>query len=504
MQVHLRLGSPSASLSRYARSIEKDFRERWVPSQVGELEKALREACVVVGGDFHAYAQAQRAHVRILRDLVGARPVVLVLECLAPQHESVAADFLSGRISESKFLTKVDWVKSWGFPWEHYRPLFELARDRGFVLRGLNNTSQGDLKKRDAWAARRLIDLQREFPDSLVYSVIGEWHAARAHLPKRLGLSLKDKRSVVVIFQDAENLYFKLALKQMESQVEWLKASHNRFCFMVSPPWVKWQSYLMYLEQAYDRDLQEDLTMDYTDQVLSLVELLESDLKIQTKKSRIQVYCPNSHRSLTRLRMSLPRHLAKALAYHLEHDLSFFLPEKDWLYLSRSTINHAAALAGQFVHAHLCRRKSNLWNVPKDFLPLIWVEAVAFFFSKWINPKRKADSLESIRLQLQARSPNDRGRAALLLSLDHRLSEVLWVQTGRMRNRRFKVRQKEAYIEGARIVGSMPGERLFQKVRSGTIPLPKLMSYLKIKLEGENFAKFYWQLIRELEIDQSI
>jgi hypothetical protein len=273
---------------------------------------------------------------------------------------------------------------------------------------------------------------------------------------------------------------------------------------MVSPPWMKWQSYLMYLEQAYDRDLQEDLAIDYTDHVVSLIELLETDLKIQTKKSHVQVYCANSQTSLARLRLSLAKKHGRALVYHLEHDQSFFVPQKNFLYLSRPTINHASALAGQFMHAHLSRRTRTLWNLPKDFLPLIWTEAVGFFFSKWINPKRKAETLENIRMRLAANHPEERGRKALLLALDHRLSEVLWVKTGRLRRTNYKPRDMNAYLDGARIVGSMLGERLFQKVRSRTISLPKLMSYLRVDVDGGNFNKFYWKLIREIEHDQSL
>jgi hypothetical protein len=287
--------------------------------------------------------------------------------------------------------------------------------------------------------------------------------------------------------------------------VELLKTSGNRFCLMVSPPWMKWQSYLMFLEQAYDRDLQEDMVaIDYTDHVVSLIELLENDLKVKVKKSHVQVYCPNSKGSLARLRLSLPPRQERALVYHLEHDRSFFIPQKGWLYLSIPTINHATSLAGQYVHAQLCRRQRILWNVPEDFLPLIWVEAIGFFFSKWINPKRKAETLESIRLQLAARHPKEQGRRALLLALDHRLSEVLWVQTERMRQLRFKPRDMAAHLDAARIVGSMLGERLFQKVRSRTVSLSKLMSYLSINVDGPEFGKTYWQLIREVEHDQSL
>jgi hypothetical protein len=501
-QVGMRLGPMAGPLRQYAKSIEQDFRGRWTPATPGQLDAALKKGKIALGADFHAYSQSQRAHIRLLRDHVSHARVVLALECLSHQYDRSIEDFLRGRISESRFLEKVEWEKNWGFPWEHYRPLFELARDRGFTVRGLGHSGSGDLHRRDKWTAQRLLKLHKQEPDALIYVVIGEWHLAASHLPRLLRSSLKKASDVVVLFQDVEPLYFKLA--KAESSTELLQSAGGKFCLMVSPPWMKWQSYLMYLEQAYDRDLQEDLAIDYSDHVVSLVELLENDLKIETKKSRIQVYCPNSRTSLARLRLTLPGKYARTLVYHLEHDLSFFLPERDWLYLSRPTINHASALAGQFVHAHLCRRQRTLWNLPGDFLPLIWAEAVGFFFSKWINPKRKADNLDSIRLQLAARRPKDQGRMALLLALDHRLSEVVWVQTGRLRRARYKPRQAAAYLEASRMIGSMLGERLFQKVRSRTISLPRLMSYLRIKVEDKDFAKFYWQLIRELEHDQSL
>ncbi len=503
-QVQLRLGPLSPPLRRYAKNLDIDFKGKWQPGTAADLDRALHKARIAMSGDFHAYAQSQRAHFRLLRDHVGARPVVLALECLAPKHEAACADFLRGEISEAEFLTAVDWEGDWGFPWEGYRPLFELARDRGFEVRGIGRSGRATLSKRDAETAGRLLKLAALNPQALIFGVIGEWHLAEAHLPRRLRAKFKTAGEVLVFHQDVERLYFKLAQKNKESSIEILKAPRDRYCLMVSPPWMKWQSYLMYLEHAYDRDLQEDLSIDYSDHVASLIELLEKDLRVSLPKAHVQVYSPNSKTSLSRLRLSLSRKQEKALLYHLENGQSFFLPLRSWLYLSRPTINHASALAGQFVHAQLCKRQRPLWDMPGDFLPLVWVEAAGFFFSKWINPKRKAETLESIRLQLAAKHPRDRGRRALLLALDHRLSEVLWVRTGRMRHARFKARETAAYLDAARIIGGMLGERLFQKVRSRTISLPKLMSYLKVSVEGPGFAKFYWKLVGEIDHDQSL
>lgn len=501
-QVRMRLGPLPKTLSRYARSLENDFIKGWRASSFADLDRALKRGKIVLSADFHAYAQSQRAHYRLLRDHVHGRTVILALECLTPRHEKVAAAFLSGEISEQEFLQQVQWDKNWGFPWEGYRPLFELARDRGFQIRAVGGN--GTLKSRDAWAGARLLRFQKEQPESLIFVVMGEWHLASAHLPKILRRKLRAPGDVLVVHQDVERIYFRLAQKDKENIVDVLKAPGDRYCLMVSPPWMKWQNYLMYLEHAYDRDLQEDVAVEYSDHVASLIELLETDLRIETRKAQVQVFSPSSKTSLARLRASLPRKQVKALVYLLEHDQSFFVPQKSWLYLSRPTINHASGLAGQFVHAQLCRRQRALWDLPNDFLSLIWVEAVGFFFSKWINPRRKAETLDSIRLQLAAQHPRDRGRRALLLALDHRLSEVLWVKTGRLRQSQFAAREVTAYLDASRIVGHMLGERLFQKVRSRTISLAKLMSYLKVNVDGPGFDQFYWRLVREIEPDQSV
>lgn len=502
-QVQVRLGPLTPALRRYAQGLDGEFRGAWRPSSDAQLSVALRRARVVLGADFHAYSQSQRAHVRLLRDQMDERHVILALECLTSDHDEVVRRFLKGQISESRFLEEIDWSKSWGFPWEHYRPLFELAKDRGFEIRGMNPPHTENLRQRDQWMARRILQWRSQNPDALIYVIVGEFHLAQNHLPRLLRSRGLLASELMLLFQDVESLYFKLAKNRREGSVEVLKGASNRFCLMVSPPWMKWQSYLIYLEHAYDRDLQEDPAIDYTDHVTSLIKILENDLKIQIKKSAVQVFCPNSRTPLSRLKASLPKKFSRILLYHLEHDLSFLVPERDWLYLSRATINHASALAGHFVHAQLCRRKRTLWNQPQDFLPLIWTEAIGFFFSKWINPKRKSDTLESIRLQLAARQPSDRGRQALLLALDHRLSEVVWVQTGRTRSSGYKPRDKFAYVEASRIIGTMLGERLFQKVRSGAISLAQLMSYLKFNIDQKEFNDFYWRVVREIDKDQS-
>src|SRR5262249_10564184 len=150
------------------------------------------------------------------------------------------------------------------------------------------------------------------------------------------------------------------------------------------------------------------------------------------------------------------------------NDRSFLLPAKGLVYLSSPTLNRAAHMAGEDLHACLSGRRAPLWNGMDDWEALLWVESVGVFFSKWINPKRKARDLALL-------SPKDRGRSALQLALDQRMSDVVWVKTGRRRAVRAIPRRRLDILEGARILGSQLGERLFHAVRGGEISAAQIV-----------------------------
>ena len=48
----------------------------------------------------------------------------------------------------------------------------------------------------------------------------------------------------------------------------------------------------------------------------------------------------------------------------------------------------------------------------------------------------------------------------------------------------------------------MLGERLFQAVQSRRLRLSLLMSWLKVDVEADDFAEFYWKLIEQLETER--
>lgn len=499
-QVFERLGRPSSSLSRYAKQLVGEFRGRWRAVASEELIQAVIASDVVFGSDFHAHAQSQRAHVRILRAMPRGRKVVLALECLCAEDQADIDAYAAGELDEAEFLRSVNWADTWGFPWEHYKPIFDIARQNQYRILGLSrraDVKNGTLSARDDHMAADIAEMQANHEGALIYAMVGELHLAHAHLPEAWGQLMPDSRATIV-YQDAESLYFRLAKQARDQSVDVLR-NGERFCLMVSPPWVKWQSYLTYLEQTYDRDLDDEGSIDYSDYIKSLVELLAKDLKLQISTSQLQVYTPAAKETLRLFKKKLNRRLWGPLLKFLEDDRSFILPRQGLIYLSNPTLNRAASLAGEFLHAELSGRSEPAWTADRSLESMIWIEAVAFFFSKWINPKRKSERHENLQFQLSMRSPRDQGRKALLLALDQKMSEIVWVKTGRRRSRPLRRSHLMNRVEASRILGSMLGEQLFLSFRRGEIKTSELLEWLRHPVDDPQFDLFYWRLLKRLK-----
>ena len=62
----------------------------WFPVQRSELIDDILKSEIIIGGDFHAFAQSQRTHLRIIRSLKKLdRPLVLALECFESSHQNI-------------------------------------------------------------------------------------------------------------------------------------------------------------------------------------------------------------------------------------------------------------------------------------------------------------------------------------------------------------------------------------------------------------------------------
>lgn len=498
--IEKRFGTEALRIAGYSEKYEAEFKKNGTISSWSELLKKSLRAEFLLGADFHAFRQAQRVHLRFLRRWPKGKPLTLALEVFDEDHQPFLDLYLKGRLSETAFLEAVTWVKRWGFPWEHYRPLLELAKAKGFRVIGINSKAGRGLKglkKRDQVAAKILTQSFERNPMAH-YVLVGELHLAESHLPAEIR-RLSQNAKILKIHLVSDESFFRLAKRGLDAHVDVLRLGKNDFSLVTSPPWVKWQTYLLFLENNFDLDLDEG-GVDFTDHVLALLQVLRNDLMIkkwQPSLNEIDVRLP-AYEEVSGLHFNGLSNQEQALVEQmLTANEGLFLPPHTFL-ITQATVNHTADLAGQFLHFHLSGAKELSWNVPAQIQCQIWREAIGFFCSKLINPKRRAPTLHDLQMQVDVFETGT-GREAVLIALDIRLKEMASLHHKRVFRDPMRPRRRVSYLIAARFLGAVLGERLFAGYESGHFPLNYMVDLMKVNPESKKFSQFYWSILRRLE-----
>lgn len=505
--VRLHLGHDGEDFGIYSENYEREFKRTWGVSDKNAFLRSVENTRIVVSGDFHSHPQSQRSHLRFLREFVkrGETPVV-GLECVESKYQTTLDLFLESKISEQVFLEKIKWVEHWHFPWLSYKPIFDFAKKHKLKALALNRFFKAPhsqtLKQRDLHAGRVIgkfwenAKSKNERP--ILFVIFGNLHLAKDHLPR--SIAHFSEINPVVLFQDSESLYFKLAKKGLEHSVDFLRASDSRYCVMNSPPWVKWQSYLMYLEAEHDLDLsEEEGGIDFTDHFRRYLDVICSDLKLNSMKFiDLQVFTPseNEHalKRILKAQGLNPNQMLLA-KWLLENDRGFVLPGAGLVVLTRLTVNHFSGLVGEYIHGKISGYKLPPWTFPKNLIAALWIQAVGFFLSKLINHKRKSMQLADLQLRLKAMQPKDQGRKVLALALRHRLYELTGNRTALFKKKSGKDWE---YMEACRILGAMFGEKLYLAYRNQNLRLEEIQNFLSWDIYAKDFEAKYLKLARKI------
>lgn len=502
-QVQSLVGETPRLLGNYQANYEKEFRRRWKASSREELIERLRASRLILLADFHALRQSQRAQLRILRALKLKSGSVLAVEFFESKSQRKIDQFMNGKLSEKDFLKSIQWHRRWGFPWENYRPIIRWAQKHSVRVVGLNEWSEDrssrTLQKRDAAAAKKIVEQLRRFEKNQMVVIFGDWHLAKPHLPKQLEKHLSSSLDMVRVFQNAEKIYFQLLEKEMDLTTDVVRLDRDSFCLISVPPWVKWQNYLMDLEQQTDRELSEPEGLDYSDYVDKYLHVLSEDLSADSLVGSHSVYTARDDMVWNKIHEHFSLSKAKWIEKLIEESRSFYLPEIQLAYLGRLSVNSAASLAMAILYSTLSQLKEYPWTMPEDFQKLVWLETMLYLGSKLINPKRKTETLADIKVALASRNPQDQGREALQLALAQKMYELIWMNQGRKARVFPRPKRKKSYREAAQLLGGILGEKLFNGYRRKLVGLNTLQKYLRYPMGSSEFSYFYLETVEFIE-----
>lgn len=510
-QVRYRLGEDTPELAKYRKNYDMEFKRKWAAVANDELWAQIGRSQVLMMGDFHALHQSQKAQLRILRHIPRERKQVLAVEFFEASDQDKIDRFLAGRLTERDFLREIQWQSRWGFPWEHYRPLMRWAQKHKISVYGLNKTYKKrtavTLKSRDEFAGKKISELVRKNPHHLIVVIYGDLHLAQEHIPieieKHMGSDFMKK--VLRLFQNSERIYFQLLNKDIEATTDLVRIKQNSYCLMSVPPWVKWQNYLMYLEQTYDMELIEgdddadSDVLDYTDHIGRYVKVISDELGLKISTANLSVYTAQDETFWEQLRAEYNVSQLSWIQILIAEGVSFYLPEVKFAFLGRGTVNHAAALAMRYIHAELSGTKRLLSQVSDDFLSLIWVEGIAYFGSKIINHKRKSDTIADIKASLSSRGEGGFVKEAMQLALSQKMHELMVMSGGKIQRPRMKMKKKWSYLLAAELLGGMLGERMYSGYSKKILASSTILNLLQKPFDEEAFRVAYYDLVEVIE-----
>lgn len=501
-QVSLRLGEESSGLAKYRQTYERGFRKKWLASSKKEVLKALQGAPLVFMGDFHALQQSQKAHLRILKSLKNPAQWVVGLECVEARHQKVLDQYLAGKISEREFLKGCEWKKNWGFPWDHYRPIFRWLAKHKVRAVGLNmktnKRSAQTLKDRDRFAAEVIEKVRSQYPEHSIFVIFGDLHLAENHLPleikKKSGKEILDR--AIFLYQNNERVYFQMLEKGLDLELDVVRFNQNTFCLQNVPPWVKWQNYLLFLEESYDLELGDE--SDYTDHVAQYVRLISDDLGQEVGVNHFSIYSLKDQTFWDKLEDRLNPEEIKFCEMLVGAGRSFYWPEASVGLLARPSVNNASELAIGVYAATLSGYRKWPHRFPEQFHQLIWLEAVHYFGTKLVNPKRKTNTLADIKRELAFKA-TPQSQEALQLALSQKMMELVQL-SGRHRQRQLqKPKRQSSYLDAGRILGGMLGEKLYFAHRSKLLSTRNLLTLIGKNPEAEKFHDVYLEILELAE-----
>ncbi len=482
---------------RYA----KELAQPWRSISKSFLYDGLAHADVILLGDFHALQQSQRGHLRILREWPQPEQLVLAVEFFQARHQKVIDLFMKGKLSEPHFLEKIAWEKSWGFPWEHYKPIIDWAKKNRVAVFGINwglrQTKMNSIKTRENFSAVCIGKIHHRFPQRKICVIYGDLHLSKTQLPSSLRKQEDLKKlKIIRVFQNDEPLYFKALSHGLESKLEHIQFKSGDFCVQSVPPWIKWQSYMLFLEKNFDRQIDEfDGDVDHTDHVAKLVQFLSDEFKVRLKGSNLAVYSADDTHVYAKIRQHLTKREWKVVQRWITEQRTFYIPELESGYLGRVTVNHTATLAGEYFHAFLSKRKYIHFNGQKDFERQIWIQAMAYLGSKVINHKRKTNSIEDLRKSLLTGEAKDSNRKVLLLALHQKVREISFLTNGHLIPLKRSKIEDLVYVDAARLLGSMLGDKIYTLYRTKKWKPIDLLVLMQTSLEDEDFKSKYYKIL---------
>jgi len=401
---------------KYLREFNEAFRNYDSLLSSEQMQHALHAADVVLIGDYHALAAAQRYAASLIeqRALAGDRPIVLGVETIFARDQHILEEWWRREIDETELRQRIRFDLDWGYDWAPFYELLMAARDHAEGVYGLDCMPREDLRKigaRDRHAAAKIAEIRQRHPNAVIFVLFGESHLAPGHLPAALRQTMPGEKSLTVL-QNIDALYWGAAGERVD-KIEGVRVNDDVVCVFNATPLEKYESYRLFLDQ-WSRC---DDAPDFAPTIYNLIDSLARFLEINrysphngTQPKFLVDMLPEvyggasgstSDAMLRRIlsRKGMGETEREALLGSVAERGSAYLAPVNAFYVREFQMIHAAEDAARFLH-QACqglprrisgdKKEGDSRTTVDDFYARVIEHAVAYFGSRVVCPSRPA------------------------------------------------------------------------------------------------------------------
>ncbi|HPR64431.1 MAG TPA: ChaN family lipoprotein [Thermoanaerobaculia bacterium] len=381
-------------------------------------------------GDFHTLPRSQTSHLQVLTSILEHwNAPILLMEMFASADQRILDAFLDGTIDEESFLQEIRYQQSWGFRWYHYRDILNLARQHGLRVIGMNLKQNASLEQRDEHFARIVASRLKERDGQPIVVIVGDLHLAPTHLPARVQALDPEAPPSITIYQNSETIYLKEMDRGESDSLEAVDLGQNRYCLFNTPPWVKMESYLNWVqnsEELLSRELGESNGegLEYDHQVTMLTTHLAGFFGVRpVDPDQLDISVMEDIDFLPPL---LNIFQSYPFFHLLQEHRSFYVPGEDIMYLPNLNLNYATA---EIVRALLCHHhgyKTRHFYRSGYFFRRVLYLAEGYFATRIINPLYRLEAPEDTQDKLAREGDRRSTRKLKPLRRGNRLAGLYW------------------------------------------------------------------------------
>src|SRR5581483_10508504 len=472
------VGAESQEFRRYRLQYEAAVRRFDSVVEYEKVVDAAARAPLVLVGDYHTLRQAQRGTEKLAAQLLsrGVR-LLLGLEFVHGRYQPALDAYLEGRLDEEAFLSAIRYRQLQPFDlWPNFKPLFDLARAEKLPVVALDSPAggSGSLKARDRYAAHVLALAMRSKPDRQPLVLMGQLHLSPTHLPAALPAWIGEgSKGPLTVYQNCEEIYFELERRGQEQTVEAVRIDARQYCLINSSPLVSQQSYLDWVEATAVGERVDDLTPEA--HFREAGDLLAKFIEVTPPRplAEVEVASPGNLNVMTRLEREKPREF-RMMSRRVLAGESFCLPRENAVYIADSSLNRAAEVAARYLW-HVCAdEEGDTRGLVDGFYAAVLEQALGFFGSKVLNPRRKAHHRVQLLARLHRASTSRLDREVAQAVLAHQRFEagerVPEVQ------RLYTLRDPERFSAVTRALGQVLGDKLYYALLAEKISKDEIRS----------------------------